>query len=74
MKFEKKKEIKILRKENERLQKLVEVLKEENKALESTIRLQKTMNNPFTPWTNCCASISYPDGFNPQANWCKSLD
>lgn len=35
---------------------------------------QKTIYNPFTPWTNCCASICYPDGFNPQANWCKNLE
>ena len=46
-----------LQKENERLQKLVEVLKEENKTLESTIRLQKTMCNPFTPWTNCYSDM-----------------
>lgn len=60
-----------LRKENERLQKLVEVLQEENKSLESIIALQRTIRNPFTPWTNCCASIKYPDGFNPQSNWCR---
>lgn len=21
---------------------------------------------------NCCASISYPNGFNPQSNWCEN--
>lgn len=39
--------------------------------LQRKLNNQKTICNPFTPWTNCCASISYPDGFNPQANWCK---
>lgn len=34
---------KILRKENERLQKLVEILQEEKKSLESTIMLQNTL-------------------------------
>lgn len=61
-----------LQKENERLKKLVEVLQEEKKALESIITFQRAIHNPFTPWTNCCASINYPNGFNPQSNWCKN--
>ena len=27
--------------------------------------------NPYES-SNCCASISYPDGFNPQSNWCSN--
>lgn len=55
----------------------VNALKNKVKELEGkVIELQnklnlETVNNPFTPWTNCCASINYPNGFNPQSNWCK---
>lgn len=42
--------------------------------LQRKLNNQETIYNPFTPWTNCCSSIIYPDGFNPQANWCKSLE
>lgn len=45
-------------------------LQEEKRSPESTTMFQTA--NPFTPWTNCCASISYPDGFNPQSNWCEN--
>lgn len=46
-----------LQKENERLQKLVEILQEEKKSLKCIIMLQKTMCNPFTPWTNCYSDM-----------------
>ena len=26
----------------------------------------------YNPQSNCCASINYPNGFNPQSNWCKN--
>ena len=30
------------------------------------------LNKPEYKSTNCCASISYPNGFNPQSNWCEN--
>lgn len=55
----------------------VNALKNKVKELEGkVIELQNklnlgTANNPFTPFSNCCARIDYPNGFNPQSNWCK---
>lgn len=58
-------EISILKYKIEKLEKnLIE--------LKHKLNNQKTIYNPFTPWTNCCASINYSDGFNPQANWCSN--
>ncbi len=58
-------EISILKYKIEKLEKnLIELKRELNN--------QKTIYNPFAPWTNCCASISYSDGFNPQANCCSN--
>ena len=60
-------EISILKYKVEKLEKnLIE--------LQRKLNSQETMCNPFTPWTNCCNSIMYSDGFNPQANWCKNLE
>lgn len=57
-------EISILKYKIEKLEKnLIELKRELNN--------QKTIYNPFAPWTNCCASINYSDGFNPQANCCS---
>ena len=57
-------EISILKYKVEKLEKnLIE--------LQRKLNNQETIYNPFTPWTNCCNSIMYSDGFNPQANWCK---
>lgn len=57
-------EISILKYKIEKLEKnLIE--------LQRKLNNQKTICNPFTPWTNCCASINYSDGFNPQANCSK---
>ena len=54
-------EMSILKYKIEKLEKnLIELKRELNN--------QKTIYNQFAPWTNCCASISYSDGFNPQAN------
>ena len=54
-------EVSILKYKIEKLEKnLIELKRELNN--------QKTIYNQFAPWTNCCASISYSDGFNPQAN------
>ena len=59
----------------------ISILKYKVEKLEKNlIELQRRLNNqeiicnPFTPWTNCCASINYSNGFNPQANCCKSLE
>lgn len=59
----------------------ISILKYKVEKLEKNlIELQRKLNNqevicnPFTPWTNCCASINYLDEFNPQANCCKSLE
>lgn len=71
MTIEEKKEIEYLRKENRRLKRIIKILLEEKEPSEST-SVQPTTYNPFAPWSNCCASINYPDGFNPQANWCKA--
>lgn len=56
----------------------ISILKYKIEKLEKNfIELQRKLNNqnliynPFTPWTNCCASINYSDGFNPQANCSK---
>ena len=56
----------------------INVLKDKVEKLEKNlIELQRKLNsqepiyNPFTPWTNCYNSIVYPDGLNPQDNWCK---
>lgn len=24
-------------------------------------------------YANCCGTIVYPNGFNPQGNWCKTI-
>lgn len=57
-------EISILKYKVEKLEKnLIELKRELNN--------QKTIYNPFAPWTNCCAPINYSDGFNPQANCCS---
>lgn len=58
-------EISILKYKIEKLEKNLIELKHE-------LNNQKTIYNPFAPWTCCCASISYSDGFNPQANWCSN--
>ena len=52
----------------------VEKLEKNLIELQRKLNSQETMCNPFTPWTNCCNSVVYSDGFNPQANWCKSLE
>ena len=57
-------EVSILKYKIEKLEKNLIELKHE-------LSNQKTIYNPFVPWTNCCASISYSDGFNPQANCCS---
>ena len=58
-------EISILKYKIEKLEKnLIELKRELNN--------QKTIYNPFAPWTNCCASINYSDGFNPHANCCSN--
>ena len=58
-------EVSILKYKIEKLEKnLIELKRELNN--------QKTIYNPFAPWTNCCASISYSDGFNPQTNCCSN--
>ena len=67
-----------LQKENERLKKLIEVLLEEKKTLESIIALQRSIRNPFTPWTNCYNDMMAKArigqyGFNPQSNWCRTI-
>lgn len=79
-------ELENLKTENIRLSELVKVLEEQIKSLNLQLKLerelavkqelnnQKTIYNPFAPWTNCCNSIMYSDGFNPQANWCKNLE
>lgn len=56
-----------LRQRNQELTDLV-------RTMSSKLNNQETIYNPFAPWTNCCASINYSDGFNPQANCCKSLE
>lgn len=58
-------EISILKYKIEKLEKNLIELKHE-------LNNQKTIYNPFAPWTCCCTSISYSDGFNPQANCCSS--
>lgn len=79
-------ELENLKNENARLTELVKVLEKQVEALNMRLKLerelavkqklnnQKTIYNPFAPWTNCCNSIMYSDGFNPQANWCKNLE
>ena len=58
-------EISVLKYKIEKLEKnLIELKRELNN--------QKTIDNPFAPWTNCCASINYSDGFNPHANCCSN--
>ena len=58
-------EISVLKYKIEKLEKnLIELKRELNN--------QKTIYNPFVLWTNCCASISYSDGFNPHANCCSN--
>lgn len=58
-------EMSILKYKIEKLEKnLIELKRELNN--------QKTIYNPFDLWTNCCASISYSDGFNPHANCCSN--
>lgn len=58
-------EMSILKYKIEKLEKnLIELKRELNN--------QKTIYNPFALWTNCCASISYSDGFNPQSNCCSN--
>ena len=52
----------------------VEKLEKNLIELQRKLNNQEPIYNPFTPWTNCCNSIVYPDGFNPQDNWCKSLE
>lgn len=52
----------------------VEKLEKNLIELQRKLNNQETICNPFTPWTNCCNSIMYSDGFNPQDNWCKSLE
>ena len=62
--MEKYDEISILKYKVEKLEKnLIE--------LQRKLNSQEPIYNPFTPWTNCCNLIMYPDGFNPQDNWCK---
>ena len=59
-------EVSILKYKIEKLEKNLIELKHE-------LSNQKTIYNPFAPWT--CASINsinYSDGFNPQANWCSN--
>ena len=64
-KIEKIDEISVLKYKIEKLEKnLIELKRELNN--------QKTIYNPFAPWTNCCASINYSDGFNPHANCCSN--
>lgn len=29
----------------------------------------KNSSNEFNPYANCCGTVNYPDGFNPQSNW-----
>lgn len=59
-------EISILKYKVEKLEKnLIELKRELNNN-------QNPIYNPFVPWTCCCASISYSDGFNPQANCCSN--
>lgn len=58
-------EVSILKYKIEKLEKNLIELKHE-------LSNQKTIYNPFAPWTNCCASISYSDRFNPQANCCSN--
>lgn len=58
-------EISILKYKIEKLEKNLIELKHE-------LNNQKTIYNPFALWTNCCASISYSDGFNPQTNCCSN--
>lgn len=58
-------EISVLKYKIEKLEKnLIELKRELNN--------QKTIYNPFAPWANCCASINYSDGFNPQTNCCSN--
>ena len=58
-------EMSILKYKVEKLEKnLIELKRELNN--------QNPIYNPFAPWTNCCASINYSDGFNPQANCCSN--
>ena len=58
-------EISVLKYKIEKLEKnLIELKRELNN--------QKIIYNPFAPWTNCCASINYSDGFNPHANCCSN--
>ena len=58
-------EISVLKYKIEKLEKnLIELKREKNN--------KKTIYNPFAPWTNCCASINYSDGFNPHANCCSN--
>ena len=58
-------EMSILKYKIEKLEKNLIELKHE-------LSNQKIIYNPFALWTNCCASISYSDGFNPQANCCSN--
>lgn len=57
-------EISILKYKVEKLEKNLIELKQE-------LNNQNPIYNPFALWTNCCASINYSDGFNPQANCCS---
>jgi hypothetical protein len=50
----------------------VEKLEKNLIELKQELNNQKIIYNPFAPWTNCCNSIMYSDGFNPQANCCSS--
>ena len=61
-----------LKQRNQELTDLVRTMS--SKLNKRKLNSQETMCNPFTPWTNCCNSVVYSDGFNPQANWCKSLE
>lgn len=58
-------EVSILKYKIEKLEKNLIELKHE-------LNNQNPIYNPFALWTNCCASISYSDGFNAQTNCCSN--
>lgn len=51
----------------------VEKLQQELFVLEQQL-MKARIDRDVNRYDNCCATTNYPNGFNPQSNWCNNSD